>query len=118
MNYCDFFKDIKLYYFEEDDNNGNSENIKNKCVLNCADTTKRFTKMNGHCDTSCDTYEFHNDSEYICMSKCPYGTKNLEEKKCTKCENLDPPQYIDENGNCIENCNKSNTGFIYHDNLL
>ena len=115
VNYCDFFKDIKLYYFEEDDNDGNSENIKNKCVLNCADTTKRFTKMNGHCDTSCDTYEFHNDSEYICMSKCPYGTKNLEEKKCTKCENLDPPQYIDENGNCIENCNKSNTGFIYHD---
>ena len=110
VNYCDFFKDIKLYHFEDE---SNINNIK-QCVLNCSTTSKQFTKMNGLCDNSCDTYEFHNDSEYICMSKCPYGTINLEDNICKKCKNLEPSQYIDENGNCIESCDKSNNGFIYH----
>ena len=46
------------------------------------------------------------------MSKCPYDTKNLERKKCTKCENLSPKEYIDENDNCINNCENSIAGNI------
>ena len=103
VNSCDFFKE-KRYYIEDNDNK--------KCVSNCYETTKTFTKTNGYCDNDCDDSEFHNENEFICMTKCPYGTKNSEGKICKKCENFSPPQYIDENGNCINDC--TNTNYIYH----
>ena len=102
-----------LYYLDDDSDDEN----KKKCVKKCEETSKQFTKLNNHCDTECDTNEFYNDGEYICLSKCPYGTTTTENdgKKCIKCENLDPKQYIDEQGNCVADCETNSAkGYIYH----
>ena len=55
VNSCDFFKDIKLYYDEEEikDENGDIIGYNNKCVENCKtseeNNIRSFTKLNGHC---------------------------------------------------------------------
>ena len=107
VNSCDFLKNETRYYYET-----TTETNKKQCISDCSITTdKQYTKLNGVCDNNCDNSEFYVDGEFTCMSKCPYGTKNTDGQICKKCEDQDT-QYIDGNGNCIDDC--ANSNYIYH----
>ena len=105
---CDFFKDKILYH--DDDNH--------KCVEDCStnsDEENKYMKSNMHCGV-CESTEFYfeeGENKFICLSKCPKGSMNENGNKiCKPCSALG--KYVDENGNCVDKCDDSTTGYIYH----
>ena len=72
-------------------------------------------KSNGHCG-ECESNEFYfveGDNKYICLSECPKGSMNEDGNKvCKPCSEFG--KYVDENGNCVDKCDDSTTGYIYH----
>ena len=109
VNSCDYFKDKKLY----------QDDINKKCVEHCnnADNNdnndNKYIKSNGHCG-KCEEKEFYfenGENSYLCLSKCPSGSIN-DGQICKNCSELD--KYVDENGNCVDKCEDTKTGFKYH----
>ena len=118
VNSCNFFFPLKLYHDEEVITSGETNTYNYKCVENCKENNenRKFSKSNGYCGDDCDENEFYFDieeSDYICLSSCPYGSIN-EGKICKKCEDFSPKKYIDEDGKCIDDCIQSKTDFIFH----
>ena len=106
---CYFFKDENLYFFEDSNDSTN----KKKCVKNCEDTASKYTTLKNHCKNECGDNEYHNENEFICLSKCPHGTTNDGDGKlCKKCETIN--QYVDNNGNCVDRCENIGNEYKYH----
>ena len=122
VNSCDFFKNNKLYHYDEETDDGSGNKIyNNKCVEKCISTEKPFSKSDGHCDNSCEENEFYFTNDKICLSKCPRNSmEDMEDDNhiCKKCTDYSPKKYIDENGNCVEDCSSSTTGYKYHKKIV
>jgi len=109
---CDFFQHKKLYNYI----NGHI------CVENCKNNVtstdeNKFSRIDGFCGKDCkngDDDLFFDDNQ-VCLASCPPKTfyKEIDGgKKCIKCE--EAGKYEDSDGNCIEDCSKSENGYIYH----
>ena len=115
---CDFFKDKKLYHDEEENSDGTITTYNYRCVETC-DNPRPYLKLNGYCsDEECEN-SFYFESDKICLLKCPKNSTTEEGgKKCIKCTDFSPKKFIDENGNCIDDCSTSKTGYIYHNKII
>ena len=120
VNSCDFFKSVKLYHDESQTTSGDTTTYDNKCVENCKKNSEDnggdriFSKLNGYCGNNCETSDFYFESDNVCLYKCPEASKD-EGQKCTYCKDFNPVKYIDEDGKCVDKCEDSLTGYIYHD---
>ena len=112
---CDYFKTKKLYHYQNGEPDA-TVTYTNECVSDCKNKDK-YTKLNGYCGI-CEPSEFYFEgekSDFKCYSKCPRGSMAINNDKiCQYCEDIESKNYIDENGECVEECSQSSTGYIYH----
>lgn len=116
VNSCDFFINKKLYH--DVDESTDTTTPKKTCVESCKNQTndRQYSKIDGYCGTSCDSSQFYLEEEQICLFNCPKETLN-EEQICKKCIDFSPKKFIDEDGNCVDDCSTSTTGYIYHNHI-
>ena len=116
---CDFFKDKILYHDEgEESVTGGGTTYNYRCVEICDNEDRPYAKLNGFCSNEECTNSFYFENDKICLLECPKNSTTEEGGKiCTKCTGFSPKKYIDENGNCVDDCAASTTGYIYHNKI-
>ena len=109
----------KYYFYEYDNTLSDNTYTENTCVKVCSSTNKPYTRINGHCDTDCDSntlgdyYYLKDTKTCLEMESC---TNKIDGRDCLDSCNLCENKYEDQTKFCLSNCYFSTNKEFYHKN--
>ena len=108
----------KYYFYEYDETPGENSITENTCVKDCSGTNKPFTRINGHCDTECDSNTlgdyYYKKNTNICLEK--ESCDKIDGRICLTSDESCESKYMDESKFCLSNCCFSTNKKFYYKN--